>query len=876
MNNVDIFQYNEADILQDDYILLSELKVRAEKGTRRERELFLLAKDYLESICINNIGNNDFIYECNYTNRAELFVVELLGKERLSTDSIESISTRDLFLLCTSIRIRNGNKQVYECIKSNNPRFANKTDLWNDFVYICNRNLFNNYLEKDYLIEISESCSFVLDLLTIVDKAFSFLDQSWVYISDKENVDIEVIAENFIQFSAFCNDPNDFYLMMNHVNDFKQVLSTLYSKTENLKPCYKLQYHVLPTDKTIKYDRERYIIKPDLKITLNQINILNLLAGVNLYKDSYACLRELYQNSLDACRRRLCAKENNIDRGCIIFGMKVVDGKGKYIYCHDNGVGMDENVIENYLLRIGNSYYKSDEFQRERQQMNHEFTPVSQFGIGIISCFMLGTRIEIITKSIKPDSDYLYFCIGDIQGNIFYSRDITEEDRALVKNGGTMVRILLKEEFSSVLHTHSFNNIGFMQKLMTFPYKHANYKPYSYNKLQEWEKHLFTLISSFVCRPPENIDVFVELEKDLPIIKFPRQPYVLKEGELGVTHTDIDVFEKYYSRFGAKENIRNSCHTYYLDVIKVGGICFYPIVTLPIENIRIKDAQSTYVFRNIHIFNTVGNKIMTVDGIFVSVENSSLANFGLLDYTGEDMPKLSVDRKSVVSYPNGHYVKIQMIENIFRQQFRQLIAKHIKEHCLEKDKDTLYVIKLIGEEIGIYEQQFIFEGNIIFKLCFDSNDDIDLILCYESVTGELGCISHPCFGVEHKGSLNEFPFIKYQEDYVGADDAHVEQIEATSLSHIKTAAICLLDYGKLSNRELFDFYSIEGKLKITSDADLCDEIEYPICNSMEGDIYVCCKLFLENNQLYIQQEHKVFSIEEAVNNIPGLETLFTR
>lgn len=689
------------NMLQDENILLDELKKRADKGTHRERKLFLLAKEYLESIRRYNIDNNEAICEYDYTNKAELFVVELLGKERLSKDSISSISTRELFLLCISIRIRIGNKQIYEYLKTNNRRFASTTDLWNDFLHICNRKIYDDCLENDNISDNSGSRSFVIDLLTIVDEAFSFLNKPWICVSDKYNVDIQVIDGNSILFSAFCNDPNDFYLMINHVSELRQTLSILYSKTENRKQCYKLQYNVLPTYKTIKYDAERYIIKPDLKITLNQINILNLLAGVNLYKDSYACLRELYQNSLDACRRRLCAQDNIIDRGTIIFGQKVVDGKGTYVYCHDNGVGMDEHVIENYLLRIGNSFYKSDEFQRERQQMIKEFTPVSQFGIGIISCFMIGKSIEIVTKSIKPNSDYLYFCIGDVKGNIYYSRDISEEDREIVKNGGTMVRILLKEEFASVLHTHSFNNIGFMQKLMTFPYKYANYKPYSQETVEEWENHLFTLISSFVCRPPENVDVFVALEKDLPLIQFPRQPYVLKEGELGITPTDIDVFEKYYSRFGAKEHIRNSCHTYYLDVIKVGGICFHPIVTLPIENIRVKDAQSTYVFRNIHIFNTVGNKLMAVDGIFVKVLDTGLSNFGLIDYTGDDMPILSVDRRSVVSYPSNHETKIQKIQLVFRQKFRQLVAKHIKDYHLEKDKDTLYIIQLIGEEIGI-------------------------------------------------------------------------------------------------------------------------------------------------------------------------------
>ena len=701
MNKIDLFKDNRNNIIQDDYILLNELKKRAENGTHRERNFFLLARDYLESIRSYPIDNTDSIYESDYTNRAELFVAELLGKERLSIDSIVSIPARELFLLCTSIRIRNGNKEVYEYIKLNNQKFANKTDLWNDFVSVCNRKYLYDDIEKSYLSEYSESCSFVIDVLSIVDKTLSFLDKSWRCASDKDNVDIEVIDGNLILFSAFCNEPNDFYLMMNHVSELKQTLVLIYSKTENRKQCYKLQYDIFPTDKTINYDVDRYILKPDLKITLNQKNILGLLAGVELYKDSYACLRELYQNSLDACRRRLYAKENKIGRGTIIFGKKVIDGKGTYLYCHDNGVGMDEHIIEDYLLRIGNSFYKSDDFLQERQQMTNEFTPVSQFGIGIISCFMIGTSIEIITKSIKPDSDYLYFCIGDVQGNIFYRRDIPEEDKALVMNCGTVVRVLLKEEFVSVIQTNSFHHIGFMQKLMTFHIKYANYKPYSRKELKEWENHLFTLISSFVCRPPENVDVFVALENNLPPIKFPRQPYVLKEGELGITSKDMDVFEKYYSRFGAKEHIRNSCHTYYLDVIKVGGICFYPIVTLPIENIQVEGTQSTYVFRNIHIFNTVGNKLQAIDGIFVGVVNTGLSGFGLLDYTGDDMPKLSVDRKSIISYQPNHDIKLQKIHILFKRKFRQLVAQHIKDYHLEKDKKTLHIIKLIGEEIGI-------------------------------------------------------------------------------------------------------------------------------------------------------------------------------
>ena len=59
----------------------------------------------------------------------------------------------------------------------------------------------------------------------------------------------------------------------------------------------------------------------------------------------------------------------------------------------DNGIGMDEYVIENYFMRIGKSYYQSRDFKKE----GIHFSPISIFGIGILSCFMMADRIEVET-----------------------------------------------------------------------------------------------------------------------------------------------------------------------------------------------------------------------------------------------------------------------------------------------------------------------------------------------------------------------------------------------------------------------------------------------------------------------------------------------
>lgn len=58
------------------------------------------------------------------------------------------------------------------------------------------------------------------------------------------------------------------------------------------------------------------------------------------------------------------------------------------------------------------------------------------------------------------------------------------------------------------------------------------------------------------------------------------------------------------------------------------------------------------------------------------------------------MPKLSVDRRCVVSHPSNHEIKIQKIQITFRQKLRQLVTKHIKDYHIEKDKEPSMSLSL--------------------------------------------------------------------------------------------------------------------------------------------------------------------------------------
>ncbi len=155
----------------------------------------------------------------------------------------------------------------------------------------------------------------------------------------------------------------------------------------------------------------------DLQFELDQYEIQQLLMGESLYGDPTLCLRELLQNALDALQMRdlrlkVLAKDpvarvelTDSLRPGEELQIKVTWGRDsatdrEFIRVWDNGCGMTKEVLERYFTKLGKSYYRSPEYERERQILReHGFivSPISQFGIGFLSCFMLADEILIRT-----------------------------------------------------------------------------------------------------------------------------------------------------------------------------------------------------------------------------------------------------------------------------------------------------------------------------------------------------------------------------------------------------------------------------------------------------------------------------------------------
>jgi molecular chaperone HtpG len=135
-----------------------------------------------------------------------------------------------------------------------------------------------------------------------------------------------------------------------------------------------------------------------MRFELDRGRLLDLLVGHTIYNVPTVAVRELLQNGIDAVRYQayLAAGEARRSSGPAPAMGKVVvswDPGKRQISVQDDGIGMDRDVIQHNLMSVGSSYYNTPQFESE----HGDFAPISRFGIGILTCFMISDDVEIVT-----------------------------------------------------------------------------------------------------------------------------------------------------------------------------------------------------------------------------------------------------------------------------------------------------------------------------------------------------------------------------------------------------------------------------------------------------------------------------------------------
>lgn len=169
----------------------------------------------------------------------------------------------------------------------------------------------------------------------------------------------------------------------------------------------RIQSEILENNVRERYDRR--FVTEGACFSANQDLLSLLIQPLYDNRPTYG-IRELLQNSIDACNERALIegeRGNKGYKGQIKVSLNWNDHK---ICIKDNGTGMDKNIILNYFLTSGASFRDSPEWKKEFTTVDQKskVKRIGRFGVGVLAAYLLGNQITVKTRHIKEDLGYCF------------------------------------------------------------------------------------------------------------------------------------------------------------------------------------------------------------------------------------------------------------------------------------------------------------------------------------------------------------------------------------------------------------------------------------------------------------------------------------
>ena len=189
-----------------------------------------------------------------------------------------------------------------------------------------------------------------------------------------------------------------------------------------------------------------------------------------LYSDHEIFLREIISNAIDATQKlKTLASIGEYKDELGELTIKVAADKDKgTITVTDRGIGLTADEIDKYINQIAFSG-ANDFLEKYKNDAN---AIIGHFGLGFYSAFMVSRKVEIITRSCKPDAQAVkWTCDGSPE---FTIEEVEKEDR------GTDIVLYLDADSSEFLEE---------TRLRALLKKYCSFLPIpvAFGKKKEWK-----------------------------------------------------------------------------------------------------------------------------------------------------------------------------------------------------------------------------------------------------------------------------------------------------------------------------------------------------------------------------------------------------
>ena len=395
-------------------------------------------------------------------------------------------------------------------------------------------------------------------------------------------------------------------------------------------------------------------------LSINSENIFPIIKKW-LYSDHDIFYRELVSNGCDAITKlkKLALMGEYEEPDGVEYKVSVtVNPKEKTIQVSDNGLGMTEDEVEEYINQI--AFSGAQNFLNKYKDKANEDQIIGHFGLGFYSAFMVADRVTIDTLSYKADARAVHW---ESEGGTEY--EMTDGDKT---EAGTTITLYLNDDSTEFANEYRAREV--LEKYCAFmPVEiyvadetaEPQYDTIEKDELTDKDTVIETIVEEAKTEEKENEDGTKETVEVSPArekYKILRRPEPINDSHPLWNKHPNECTEEEYKEFYRKVfmDFKEPLFWIHLNMdypFNLKGILYFPKINMEYESIEGKiKLYNNQVFIADNIKEVIPEFLMLLKGVIdcpdlpLNVSRSALQNDGFVKKISDYITKKVADKLS--------------------------------------------------------------------------------------------------------------------------------------------------------------------------------------------------------------------------------------